>query len=151
MSHALKVILVMLGVTVAVGMLFAQSAPEAKPSWPAYLFSILLGFGIGPYWVGGNGNPFLVGDISCVGVMAIGALIVHGGGGLSSTSTFSGEDAGYLMIGAAAIAYSVFRIWELLDVFNAVEIAKTTGVVADFDPIVTANSVSLELDLRLRL
>ena len=151
MSNTLRVLLVSLGVMLAVGALFAQSDPEVKPAWPAYLFSILLGFGTGPYWVGGNGNLFLVSDLSCVGFVAIGSVIVYGCDGLSSRSTLSGEAAGYLVIGAAAITYSIFRIWELLEVFNAVDKAKKAGLVADFNPIVTVNPTSLELDFRLRL
>ena len=150
MSDILKIILVMLCIILTAGVLFAQSATDAKPAWPAYFFSIFLGFGTGQYWVGSNANLFLVGDLSCVGVIAIGAVIVYGSSGSSSRPALTGAGLGYLMIGVSAIVYSAFRLWELLDVFNAVDKAKQAGSVTEFYPVVTVNPTSIELGFRLR-
>jgi hypothetical protein len=150
MSHILKIIVVMLCIILFADALFAQSPTDVRPAWPASLFSIFLGFGTGQYWVGSNGNLFLVGDLSCVGVIAIGAVIVYGSSRSSSSPALSGAGAGYLMIGVSAIAYSAFRLWELLDVFNAVDTARRAGSVTEFYPVVAVNPTSIELGFRIR-
>ncbi|HTP58863.1 MAG TPA: hypothetical protein VMM82_08095 [Spirochaetia bacterium] len=140
MSHASKIAVAALALTLWGGAVFAQAASEPKPAWPAYLFSIFLGFGTGQYWAGQNGNLFLVGDASCIGVMGIGAVLGS-----------SGASAGYLMIGASAIAFSVFRIWELIDVFGAVDRAKKAGQVAQLEPVIKVDPSSVEVGVTLRL
>jgi hypothetical protein len=150
MSHAGKLVIMMLIMVLAAGVVFAQSAPAPKPAWPAYLFSIFLGFGTGQFWVGGNGNLFLIGDLSCVGVMAAGAVTVLSSSP-SSTSGLSGVSVGYLMIGVSAVALSVFRIWELIDVFGAVEAARKEGKVAEMEPVLSVSPTSLEMGVRLPL
>lgn len=143
MSHAGKLVVMVLAVMLTAGAVSAQSAPEPKPSWPAYVFSIFVGFGTGQYWAGGNGNLFLIADLSCVGVMTAGAVA-------AASSTPPGT-VGYVMIGVSAIAFSAFRIWELLDVFGAVEEARKAGKVAAVDPVLGISPTSLELGVRLHL
>ncbi len=148
MPRAFRLVLVIFLALFAAGVVSAQGAPGPKPAWPAYLFSIFLGFGTGQYWVGGNGNPFLIGDLSCVGIAAIGAGLALGSPAPSS-SGLSGASAGYLMIGVGAIAFSVFRIWELIDVFGAVDDARSAGKVAALEPVVTGSLTQLEMGVRL--
>jgi hypothetical protein len=150
MHQPSRVIVLSLALLFAHAAAFAQSAPEPKPAWPAYLFSIFVGFGTGPYWVGQNGNLFLIGDLSCVGVAAAGALVAFSSSPSSGTG-FSGASAGYLMISAAAIAFSVLRIWELIDVFGAVQKARKAGVVAELEPAVSIDPTSLGIGVSLRL
>ena len=61
MSRLFKVVSLMLLVFLAAGALFAQDQPK-KPVWPAYVFSLALGFGSGQYYLHENGTPFLIGD-----------------------------------------------------------------------------------------
>jgi len=150
MPRAFRLVLVISFALFAADVVFAQDALETKPAWPAYLFSIFLGFGTGQYWVGGNGNPFLIGEVSCVGVAAIGAALALGSPAPTS-SGLSGGSLGYLMIGAGTIALSVFRIWELINVFGAVDDARRAGKVAAFEPMVNGNLTQLEIGVRLHL
>ena len=150
MPRAFRLVLVISLALFAAGVVFAQEARETKPVWPAYLFSIFLGFGTGQYWVGGNGNPFLIGEVSCVGIAVIGAALAFGSPAPTS-SGLSGGSVGYLMIGAGAIALSIFRIWELVNVFGAVDDARRAGKVAAFEPIVDGNLTQLEIGVRLHL
>jgi hypothetical protein len=55
------------------------------------------------------------------------------------------------MIGAGTIALSVFRIWELINVFGAVDDARRAGKVAAFEPMVNGNLTQLEIGVRLHL
>ena len=158
MSHTGKLVVLMLIIVLGAGAAFAQNAgaqgggahgseaqgsPGTKPAWPAYVFSIFLGFGTGQYWVGGNGNLFLVADLSCVGLMAAGAV--------TAFSASSSMTVGYLMIGASAMAFSAFRIWELIDVFGAVEDSRKEGKVAQMEPVLSVSPTSLGLGVRLPL
>jgi len=88
--------------------------------------------------------------VSCVGVAAIGAALAVGSPAPTS-SGLSGGSLGYLMIGAGTIALSVFRIWELINVFGAVDDARRAGKVAAFEPMVNGNLTQLEIGVRLHL
>jgi hypothetical protein len=148
-SLASKLVIITCTVTLAAGIAFAQATPEAKPAWPAYLFSIFLGFGTGQYWVGENGNLFLIGDASCVGVVALGAVMASLSAGTSPPS--AQVTVGYVMVGVGAIALSVFRIWELIDIFGVVDTARKSGKVAEIDPVIIASPASFGLGAQLHL
>ena len=151
MLRAFRLVLVISLALFAAGVVFAQDAPETKPAWPAYLFSIFLGLGTGQYWVGGNGNLFLIGEVSCVGFALIGTALALGSPAPTSSSGLSGGSLGYLMIGAGAIVLSIFRIWELINVFGAVDDARRTGKVAALEPVVNGNLTQLEIGVCLHL
>ncbi len=150
MSHARKVLVVALALVLAGASAFAQAPAEPKPAWPSFVFSIFLGFGTGQYWAGQNGNLFLVADVSCLTVLTTGAVLA-----LSLPPSpgagFSAGSAGYLMISISAIAYCAFRIWELLDVFGAVDRARKAGAVAFLEPVVGFDPTSLEVGVMLHL
>lgn len=147
MSHSVKVALLALAVVSVSPAAFAQDAQATpRPAWPAYLFSIFVGFGTGQYWVGENGTLFLVGDLSSLAVVGVGAIVAA-----SSPSASSGATAGYVAAGVGAIAFSLFRIWELIDVLGAVENARKAARVAEIAPVVDVRATSLEVGVQLRL
>ncbi|HVN77549.1 MAG TPA: hypothetical protein VMW38_00995, partial [Terriglobia bacterium] len=128
MSRLVKVVLLMLLVFLAAGSVFAQTTPPPKSSTPAYLLAILLGFGSGQYYVGENGTPFLIGDLAGWGMEIAGYLVILSDA--SSASYTSTADTGaYLVLGGAAVLL-VSRIWEIVDVFGAVDKARAAGRVA---------------------
>lgn len=121
MSRFLKVVAIALLVLLAANSVFAQEQPKA--AWPAYLLSIFLGYGLGHYYCGENGTPFLIVDAvtaTCMVVM---------GSGFSSSSSLS-------ILGFGSAIIMVSRIYEMIDIFGAVLRAKKAGRVAEVIPVI---------------
>jgi hypothetical protein len=156
MSRFLKIVTLALLILLAAGSLFAQSS--AKPAWPAYPLAIILGYGTGQYYVGANGTPFLVADI-------VGDVAVYGGliwavssaaSVLTNPSATGAADAatgvfiGYGLVGVGSVVLLVSRIWQIVDVFGAVDKAKSAGKVVEVVPVVDVQRTSFELGVSLK-
>jgi hypothetical protein len=157
MSRFLKIVSLTLLILLAGGALFAQGT-QAKPAWPAYAFSIVLGFGTGQYWVGANGTPFLIGDIVGLAGIVIGEVVIVSSvaSALASPSVSSVESAGtgvvvgYGIVVVGGLVYLVSRVWEFVDVFGAVDKAKKAGKVVEVVPVVEVRRTSFELGVSLK-
>jgi hypothetical protein len=107
-------------VVLLIGMLFAASLAAAdqtpqKPMWPAILFSALLGFGSGQYYLGESGVLFTVGEAAGLGLCI-------GGGVYSYAVRYNwnargGDIAEGIAVGGLVV-FVALRIWEFIDVVS---------------------------------
>ena len=127
------------------GIAFAQ----AKSAVPAYALSILLGFGSGHSYAGSpKSTTFLIGDLASVGVAAVGGVMIVSAAksGATTTDVSSGTKAlgnalsGALVMGLGGLSFSVFRIWEIIDIFGTVETQKKANVLASLNPSIGIGS-----------
>jgi len=105
---------------------------EAKSAVPAYLLSIFLGFGTGHFYLGDDSASFfLISELCSTGVVVVGiALMFALVNPFDPFASLSAATAAYVVAGVGALALSVFHIWEIIDVFGAVDEAKKRGAVA---------------------
>jgi hypothetical protein len=157
MSRFLKIVSLSLLILLAAGALFAQGT-QPKQAWPAYAFSILLGFGTGQYYVGANGTPFLIGDLVGVGGVVVGEVVILSSvaSALSNPTSSSvasggaGVIVGYGLIVVGGIVYLVSHVWEIIDIFPAVDKARKAGKVVEVVPVVDVRRTSFELGVSLK-
>ena len=121
-------------------------AESQKSTIPAYLLSILLGFGTGHmYAESPKSGIFLwseIGSLAAVAgggiystVSAASAINSANSGSLSgTTSAASGAMTGLLITSVGSIAYGVFRIWEVVDIFGTVDQQRKAGILASAQP-----------------
>jgi hypothetical protein len=153
MSRFLRIVTFALLAFLAAGAAFAQEAQDAQPkaAWPAYAYSLLLGFGSGQYYLGTNGTPFLIGDL-----IGVGAWIGGGIFALSARSTTDAQAAisstvtGSVFIIVGSLVYLVSHVWEIIDVFRAVDSAQRAGRVVEIVPVVDVRTTAWELGVSLR-
>ncbi len=153
MSRLFKVVTLVLLVFFAAGSLFAQEQP--KNAWPAFFLSIFFGFGLGQYYLGQNGTPFLLGDFIGAGVLTGGmylaarSLLPRAFGDSVDSSEFQ---AGYTLLIAGSVVILVSRIWQIIDVFGTVDRARKPGKVAGVVPVIDVDiqRTSFELGVNLR-
>jgi hypothetical protein len=142
MSPIAKVGVILLLLLVAAGSLFAEDA-GARPVWPAYLFSILLGFGSGQYYLGQDGMPFLVADIAGCAVEIIGLGIEFSG--IASLYRFSYYGTDYqnaldqvwtglaVVVGGGAVLV-VSRVFQIVGVARETGRARSGEKVSGAEP-----------------
>ena len=158
MSRAIKVITVLLLLFVIGGNAFAADAAP-KSAVPAYLLSILLGYGSGHYYLGDNGTGFLIGDLAgTAGVVVGGVLAVSAAATVASATSYSDIEAaaatltiGYVVVAAGSLITSVSRIWEVVDIFGKVDKAKADGRVAEITvtPVIEMTPTSFETGISI--
>ena len=147
MSRSARVVVVILLVFLAGGTAFADTT-GAKPAWPAYALSLLLGFGSGQSYLGTNGIGFLVGDCVGIGTVAAGGLYVAialwsgeaallTGSGPSETDFMTSVTVGYGIMIAGLAVWAVSRVWEVIDTFG------TAGRLTDEGRLVVAPAVEV--------
>jgi hypothetical protein len=150
LSRFLRIVTFALLAFLAAGVVSAQDA-QPKAAWPAYAYSLLLGFGSGQYYLGANGTPFLVGDL-----IGVGAWIGGGIFALSARSTTDAQAAisstvtGSVFIIVGSLVYLVSHVWEIIDVFHAVDSAQRAGRVVEIVPVVDVRRTAWELGVSLR-
>ena len=142
MSRLKRVVSLMLLVFFAAGSLSAQ-AVQPKSSAPAYILTLLLGFGTGQYYVGENGNPFLIGELVGYAAVLGGVLIDASANPGGYTFGYAYDYTGVYIAAAGVVELLVFRIWEIVDVFGAVDRARAAGRVA-LVPVVSIQRTSFE-------
>lgn len=105
---------------------------EAKSAVPAYLLSIFLGYGTGHFYLGDDSASFfLITELCSTGVMLAGVILMFAlVNPFDPYASLSAATAGYVVVGVGALAMGVFHIWEIIDVFGAVDEAKKRGAVA---------------------
>ncbi|MGA2976814.1 MAG: trypsin-like peptidase domain-containing protein [Spirochaetia bacterium] len=108
----------------------------------AYILDIGLGFGTGQFYVqAGNGVTFLLLDSATLTGAVVGSL----------ASSKSGDTAA-LIGGACLLGYLGVRIWEFIDIFGKVQVARAKGIFAmtpylDVKPQTVSMGVSFTLPL----
>ncbi len=120
--------------------LFAKPQETPRQAWPAYAFSILLGFGTGQYYLGENGTGFLIGDVGGIVCMVGGyvymASALISAASLSPGSSLTTVGTGYAIVGVGAVVYLVSRVWEVVDIFGTAERLRKGGKVAGLQPVI---------------
>lgn len=150
MSRLFKIVTLAFLIFLAAGALFAQDA-QPKAAGPAYALSILLGFGTGQYYLGTNGTPFLVGDLIGVGAWIGGGLFALSARGATDTqAAVPLTVTGFAFVLAGSLVYLVSHVWEIIDVFAAVERAQKAGTVVEMVPVVDVRRTSWELGVSLK-
>ncbi len=158
MNTPLKVLVVVLLVLFCAGSLFADGG-AAKPGWPAYFFSIFLGFGTGHFYLGEDGTGFLLGDLAglagvvgSVAYMLVATYSLYGDFSLPSVSALQSTYlTGFAIMGAGLVVTLVSRIWEIVDVIAAVNRLTEEGRVASLSPTLDVRPGSVSLGLSYRL
>ena len=158
MSRLFKVVSIMILIFLATGALFAQSS-HLKPAWPAYVFSAALGFGSGQFYLGQDGAPFLVGDILGLGGVIGGYVVIlsaifpylYDGGSSYPSSALPTIETGTDIVIVGLIVYMISRVWEFVDVFDAVDRAREAGKVAEIVPVVDVRRTSFEVGVSMKL
>jgi hypothetical protein len=151
MSRLFKVVTLVLLVFLAANSLFAQEQPKA--AGPAYILSIFVGFGLGQYYLGQNGTPFLVGDLIGMGMVLAGMELVLTSFFAPSVSAWNDTvNTGCTAFMVGGIVFLVSRIWEIIDIFGAVNRARKAGKVAEVVPVIDVDiqRTSFELGVNLR-
>jgi hypothetical protein len=127
----LAVVLVVMLVAATVSM--AQEIK--KDSTPAYLFTILLGFGTGHFYLQDKAAvQFLLLDAGSLAVTAAGYVVVMSS--LYSADPYLTEEwpaewsIGLGLMLAGSLVYSAVRIWEIVDVIKTVNEMRAAGKVA---------------------
>ena len=125
----------------------AGPASKPKPAWPAFFLSVFVGFGTGQYYCGTNGTTFLLCDFlglaMTVAIVVDPFLLMQGARNL--------EEA-FLSLFTGPVLLLVSRIWQIFDVFWAIDEARRYGRVAEVVPAldVDIQRTSLELGVSLR-
>jgi len=132
MKRGSKVLLVVLVFTLLAASV--SMAQETKNATPAYLFSILLGFGTGHFYLHDDAaKKFLLLDAGSLAAVIGGEVVVlvsvgswvSGGG----TDMPTGVLVGYGVMVVGALAYTGFRVWEVVDIFKTVGEMRTAGKI----------------------
>lgn len=118
----------------------ATYAEEAKSPVPAYLLSFLLGFGTGHFYLGDDSaSLFLIGELCGTGLIIASLFIALSGFDLFGSDPHSFESTiAQVVAGIGILTLTIFRIWEIIDIFGAVDDAKKRGTAA-------SNNVSIKL------
>ena len=114
-------IIVLLVVLLAV--VCTDAFAQQKDPVPAYLLSILLGFGTGHLYLDdGMARQFLILDAATLAATAVGGLVVVASLFVAIDSeSYAGVYAGYGLAAAGAIAFAGSRIWEIVSTINTVD------------------------------
>lgn len=151
MNRFFKILAIVLIVLFCAGVLFAQSGPASKPGWPAYAFSILLGFGTGQFYLGENGVGFLVGDLALYAGIAgyyVNLLTLpYGDYSALQTRIFVGS----AILGIGSVITLVSRVWEIIDVIGSVDRLTKEGKVASLTPTLEIRPTGVCFGLSCRL
>jgi len=135
---------------------FAQSK---KSEVPAYLLSVLLGFGTGHmYAESPKAGTFLWSEVGSIAVMTGGviystvstasAVNSANSGSLTSVSdATTGAMTGLLITSVGSIAFGVFRIWEIVDIFGTVDQQKKAGILASAQPEISVQPKGVSFTL----
>lgn len=112
----------------------AMAATAQEPmqdSTPAYLLSVLLGFGTGHFYLHvGDGMRFLLLEAGALTVAGVGLMLGFPHSSGPSSLGFSPRYiAGLGITVFGALAYSGFRIWEIVDVISTVKALRAAGRV----------------------
>ena len=124
------------------GIIIPSSLFAEKEATPAYLLTIFIGFGSGhgyaesPKW-----SSFCLAEVGSLVIYAVGTgMYANAITSVKYYSSTSISDAsskaatGALVMGMGAIALSVSRVWEIVDIFGTVEKQKKLGILTSFDP-----------------
>ena len=104
-----------------------------KQEWPAYFLSILIGFGTGHFYLGDeNGKYFLIGGLTGTGLL-IGGLVYLRFSDTRPEDRF--ETMMLLTLGGVSV-FLIARVWEIIDIFFAVDRARKKGEIAQFEPYI---------------
>ena len=129
-TRKLLAVLLLLLVLVATS---AMAQEEKRDPFPAYLFSFLVGFGTGHFYLHDHSAvKFLILDAVTEGVV-IGATVYTFVSVRSVMSTGvipTGYYVGLGVVLAAGLAFSAVRIWELIDIFSVVNEQRAAGKLA---------------------
>ena len=143
MFRPLKVVTLAFLVFFAASSLFAHTQPKA--ALPALLLSVFVGFGSGQYYCGTDGTKFVLYDVGGLGMTALGAIMLASN---DLDQSFTGIS--FLLAGAGT--FLVSRIWQIFDVFWAVDEARKAGRIAEVVPVVDVDiqRASFELGFSLK-
>jgi peptidoglycan/LPS O-acetylase OafA/YrhL len=136
MNHAPRVAAAALLLVLASAMTLTAQQPFQEPArdpTPAVLFTILLGFGTGHFYLqDGAGLRFLLleGGALAVSVVGMGLMMAS----LYSVDYYAGEFPPEYLAGLGlglfgAVAFSAFRIWEIVDLLATVNEQRAAGKV----------------------
>jgi hypothetical protein len=155
MSKSFKVLAIVLVVLFCAGTLFAQSA-EKKAAWPAYAFTIILGFGSGEYYLGENGTGFLIGDLLGIGTMVGGSIymvVAPLSAAMNPDPLAAAADAitafyvGVGIISVGSVVYLVSRVWQAVDTFMTAGRLMQEGKVAAITPVIDVRPQGVAFEL----
>ncbi len=136
-------------VTLAVLVFFAGSSLSAqdqpKPAGPALLLSLFVGFGTGQYYCGTDGTKFLVSDLAGLTMTAV---VLTSPGILLSAGSL---EAAFTFLVFGPVTFLVSRIWQILDVFCAIDEARKAGRVAEVVPAINVGIRRTSFDLGVSL
>jgi hypothetical protein len=128
MGKFLRVIVLVL---VLVGVVASTTVAQEIPRYaaPAYVFSILLGFGLGHSYLEDDAAPrFLLLEAGSSVVALTGALVAITTLPASFTSGLDTRfNIGIGMYIAGSLAYGAFRVWEIVDLFGVVRRMRALG------------------------
>ena len=143
----------------AAGALFGE-ASKPKDSSLAYPLAICVGFGIGHYYIGQNGAPFLIVDLISTAGIAAGYVIMarsfvmamppRNPGSSSGSNASIDPHIGFDIWFAASLVLAICRVWQVVDIFRAVEVARKLGTVVEAVPVVNIQVTSYEIGVALR-
>jgi hypothetical protein len=145
-------------IIVFLGAAFSASAETpSRPEQPAYFFSLIIGFGTGPFYLGNNGIGFTLADtagILCT-VGGVSYLIsIFENPSAYSMDSYSSAIGGFLLgYGATVGGILIFiaaRVWEFVDVAMTIYNRHNQGPVAEIVPTfdITPRRTSFGLSLR---
>ena len=66
----------------------------------------------------------------------------------SISSSSSAALTGTLVMGIGGLAYSVSRVWEIIDIFGTVEKQKKNGILVSMSPSIIADEKGIALALK---
>jgi hypothetical protein len=120
----------------------AKGQDKPKSAAPAFFLSVFVGFGTGQYYCGTNGTPFLLLDILGLTMTFVGVPAAI------SSQNFS-DAAYFLVVGPFTFLFS--RIWQIFDVFWAIDEARRAGRVAKVVPAIAVDVRRTSFDLGVSL
>ena len=140
-SNVLVVMLIML-IIITVSL---PAQETKKNELPAYLLTILVGYGSGHFYLGANNAAsFLLWDVVGLAVEIGGASYVY----MSLINPdLEGVSTGTLVMYAGVAIIAATRIYEIVNLITTIDRMKTEGKIVSLRPIVkpTANGVSIAL------
>jgi hypothetical protein len=135
MLHRRIILLLLSVLLLSATLLNAEPVSTVKASWPAYVFSAFIGFGVGQYYIGENGTPFLIGDLA--GIAAMGGGYLYFMISLSNPANYYGMSSiystalvGYGIVALGGFTFLASRIWEMVDTVIDVDRLSKEGLIA---------------------
>ena len=111
----------------------SMAQEEKRDPFPAYLFSFLLGFGTGHFYLHDSGAvKFLVLDAAALAATIGGTVytLVSVQSVMSTGEIPTGYYVGLGIVIAGGLVYTAARIWELVDIFAVVNEQRAAGELA---------------------